>query len=383
MDLSFLTSIRGTTGPVSSVIVNASRDAEDTDHAVRVRWSKARADLSSQGADEETLAAMDSVVGDTHGVPGQHGHVVYAADGTVLAQAVVTEFPQDYRARVGPLPDPLLYVYSESPRVPYVLAVVDTLGADLWTVHADGRATTQRVEGEDWPVHKVREGGYHHNQMQRTVDNRVADNAGRVAGAIAQTLRGTEADIVAIAGEIAVRGEVRARLPDWAEPKAVDLEAGSRPTGSSTTPLNDELRGILAGIAQRELDEAIAEFEQGRANRERTTEGLASVVHALQRGQVRTLLWSTARRDTETWLWFGPSAEQLALTSQEVRDMGVQDPVAEYAAPVLLRAAAAGSAELLLVPQHRTTTANAGTEPVELTDGIGALLRFDDPTMTS
>ncbi len=374
MDLRFLTAIRGTQGPVSSVITNVSRDAEDTDHAVRVRWNKAREDLRSQGADDETLNALDRAVGDKEGMPGPQGHIAFAADGEILSQAIVTEFPQDYRARVGPLPDPLLYLYSESPRIPYVLAVVDTLGADLWTVYGDGRATTQRVEGDDYPIHKVREGGYHHKQMQRAVDNRVADNAGRVAGAVAQALRDTGAEVAAISGEVQVRGEVRARLPEWAEPKAVDLESGARSAGSATSPVNDELHGVLSEVAQRERGEAVAAFEQGRASGDRVAEGLTDVVHALQRGQVHTLLWSTANPGSETWLWFGPSAEQLALTREEVRDMGVTDPVAESAGPVLLRAAAAGSVELLLMPQNRDTP--------QLTDGLGALLRFDDPTMS-
>jgi hypothetical protein len=373
MDLTFLRALRGTSGPVASIIINSSRDAEDADHAVRVRWGKALDDLRSQGADEETLNALEPMLGATTGVPGPHGHVAFAADGEVLAEAVVAEPPQDYRARVGPLPDPLLYLYRDSPPIAYVLAVVDSLGADLWSVHDDGRRRMQRVEGKDWPINKVREGGYHHKQMQRTVENRVADNAGRVAGAVAQALRDTGAEIAAIAGEVQVRGEVRSRLPDWAEPMAVDLESGARAEGSQASPLNEELRGILDDMARRRLSEAAASFRQGRGTDDRVAEGLADVVPALQRGQVGTLLWSTANSGEETRLWFGPSAEQLAMTEHEVRDMGVDAPVKELAGPVLLRAAAAGSAELLLVGEDE--------ESLDLTDGIGALLRFDDPTL--
>lgn len=374
MDLTFLTSIHGTTGPVASLNINSSRDAEDADHEVRVRWSKARADLRSQGADEETLTAMEAVVGETKGVAGPHGHVVFAADGQILAQDTVTEFPQDYRARVGPLPDPLLYLYSESPRIAHVLAVIDSVGGDLRVVQGDGRVINYRVEGEDWPVQKVRGAAYHHNQLQRAVDNQVADNAGRVAGAIANAVRYHGAEVVGIAGEVQIRGEVRVRLPEWAEEKAVDLEAGARHAGAGRSPLEEELQEVLLAQAQRQTAEALASLEQGRANRDRVAEGLTNVVYALQRGQVQTLLWSTANTGAEERLWFGPAAEQLALTDQELRDMGVTQPVQELAGPVLLRAAAAGAAELLLIPQQEDTA--------QLSGGLGALLRFDDPNLS-
>ncbi|MFD0775258.1 hypothetical protein ACFQZ2_15095, partial [Streptomonospora algeriensis] len=351
MDLSFLSSLQDTAGPVASLHINASRDAEDADHAVAVRWTKAREDLRSQGADEPTLSAMDAVVGRTEGVSGPHGQVLFAADGAILLNVAVFEPPQDHLARVGPLPDPLLYIRSQRTTVPYVLAVVDSIGGDVRTVYADGRTSTRRVEGEDWPVQKVREGAYHHNQMQRAVDNQVADNAGRVAGAVAAEAKRNGAEVVAVAGEVQVRGELRVRLPDWLEPRAVDLESGSRAAGSEKSPLEEELRQHLQQRAQAQVTEVLETFEQGRANRDRVVEGFAGVVRALQRGQVETLLWSSGPAETGVRLWIGPSGEQLALEEQELREMGVQEPVSESAGPAVLRAAAATSARVVLIPQ--------------------------------
>ncbi|MDT0304078.1 baeRF2 domain-containing protein [Streptomonospora wellingtoniae] len=372
MDLSFLASVESTTGQVASLNINASRDAEEADHAVRVRWQKAREDLRSQGADEQTLTAMDEVVGQTGGVAGPHGQVVFAADGGVLLDTVVAEPPQDHLARVGPLPDPLLYIHSQRTPIPYVLAVVDSVGGDVRSVHGDGRTVHRRVEGEGWPVSKVREGAYHHKQMQRNVEQQVADNAGRVAGAVAQEAKRNGAEVVAIAGEVQVRGELRDRLPDWLEPRALDLESGSRAAGSENSPLEEELRGHLEERARAHVAEVQESFEQGRANRDRVAEGLAAVVRALQRGQVETLLWSTGLAETDTRVWIGPSGEQIGVEERELRDMGVDDPVTELAGPAVLRAAAATSAQLVLVPQRDSA-------PEE---GVGAILRFSDPTLT-
>ncbi|QBI53121.1 baeRF2 domain-containing protein [Streptomonospora litoralis] len=371
MDLSFLTSVEGTSGPIASLNINNSRDAEDADHEVHVRWQKAREDLRSQGADESTLGAMDGIVGQTGSVAGAHGQVIFAADGRVLLDTVVSEPPQDYLARVGPLPDPLLYIYSQRTRIPYVLAVVDSQGGDVRTVYGDGRTVHHRVEGENWPVNKVREGGYHHNQMQRNVDNQVAENAGRVAGAAAQEAKRNNAEVVAIAGEVQVRGELRDRLPDWLEPRALDLESGSRASGSEKSPLEEELRRHLEERAQSQVAEVQESFQQGKANRDRAVEGFAAVVRALQRGQVDTLLWSTGLAETDIQVWIGPSGEEIALDEQELREMGVDEPATELAGPAILRAAAATSAQLIMVPQNDSTAE----------DGIGAILRFSDPAL--
>lgn len=371
MDLSFLASLNDTTGPVASLAINTSRDAEDTDHEVHVRWQKAREDLRAQGADEPTLSAMDGVVGRTGSVAGPHGQVIFAAGGEILLDTVVSDPPQDHLARVGQLADPLLYIRSQRTQIPYVLAVVDSLGGDVRTVYGDGRTAHHRVEGDDWPVHKVREGGYHHKQMQRNVDHQVAENAGRVAGAAAEEAKRNGAEVVAIAGDVQVRGELRDRLPDWLEPRALDLESGSRAAGSEASPLEEELRGHLEERNRARVVEVQESFEQGRANRDRAVEGYAAVVRALQRGQVDTLLWSAGPAESDRRVWIGPSGEQIALDKQELREMGVDEPVEEPAGSAVLRAAAATSAHLVLVPQREITAE----------EGIGATLRFSDPSL--
>lgn len=227
MDLTFLQPLYDVPGPVASLYFNASRDAEDADHAIQVRWSKARDELLAQGTDEATVDAIGEVVGRTEGIPGPHGQVVFAAEGEILMDHTVSEPPQDQWNRVGPLADPLPYLLAEGRHLPYVLVVADSIGADLTAEFTDGRTVSLRVEGSDNPVHKVREGGYHHNQMQRAVDEQVGHNADRISAAAAELAARSRADLIAVAGEVQVRGMVQERLPDRFEGMVVDVESGS------------------------------------------------------------------------------------------------------------------------------------------------------------
>lgn len=365
MDLTFLQPLYETSTPVASLYINTSRDTEDADHAIRVRWGKARDELRERGLDETTLEAMDRVVGATEGVPGPHGQAVYAAGGKVLLDSTVSEPPQDYFVRVGTLPDPLPALAAEGHHVPHAIAVVDSIGADLTAEYADGRTVTRRVEGKDHPIHMPRGGGYHHNQMQRATDEQVGHNLDDVAETFAELVDRSKAEVVAVAGEASVRGDLVQRLPERVRERAVELESGSRAPGSETSPVQEELGEHLDRQTDEHVRDAVEAFERGGSDGS-AAEGLDSVVHALQRGQVDTLLWSEGFPGAERKLWIGPSGEQISLNAQELRDMGVSDPVEEEAGPALVRSVAATGADFLRVPGQRLAPE----------DGIAAVLRF-------
>lgn len=365
MDLTFLQPLYDRPAPVASLFINASRDVEDADHVIRVRWDRARAALLEKGATEETVAAMDGVVGRTQGVPGPHGQVVYAAGDEVVFDSTVAEPPQDFQVSVGDLPDPLPYMVADRRHVPHVLVVADSIGADLATEYADGRIEARRVDGGDKPVHKVREGGYHHKQMQRAVDEQVGQNVGLVAEAVTEAAGASGAEVIAIAGEVQVRGDIAEGLPGNLRERVEYLEAGARAPGSENSPLEEELARKLDEKAAEHVRGSVEALGRGRADGT-AVEGMDAVVHALQRGQVETLLWDDGLPGADRELYIGGSGEQVAVAAQELRDMGVAAPRTEPAGSALPRAAAMTGAGLELVQ----------ADQVKLDGGIGAVLRF-------
>lgn len=365
MDLTFLQPLYEASTPVASLYINTSRDSEDADHAIRVRWDKARDELRERGIDEATLEAMDTVVGASEGVPGPNGQAVYAAGGKVLLDSTVSEPPQDHVVRVGTLPDPLPVLAAEGRHVPHAVAVVDSIGADLTAEYADGRTVVRRIEGEDHPIHMPRGGGYHHNQMQRAAGEQIGHNLDEVAETFGELVDRSGAEVVAVAGEASVRGDLVQRLPERVRERVIELESGSRAPGSEGAPLVEELDGHLDRQAGEHVRDAVEAFQRGSSDGS-AAEGLDSVVHALQRGQVDTLLWSEGFPGAERRLWIGPAGEQISLNAQELRDMGVSDPVEEGAGPALVRSVSTTGAEFVRVPEQRLAPQ----------DGIAAVLRF-------
>lgn len=365
MDLAFLQPLYETHGPIASLYINTSRDTETAESKIWIRWEQARRELAAQGMDEETLGAMDEVVGDTEGVSGVHGQVVYAAGGEVLFDSTVSEPPQDYVARGGPLPDPLPYMVAEGRHIPHVLAVVDSIGADLRAEYADGRTVNRRVEGADKPVHKVREGGYHHGHMQRAVDEQVRQNVDQVVDEVTALADRSRAEVVALSGEAQVRGELMERLPERVRERVVVLEAGSRAPGSDSSPLDEELSALLDREAAEHIEQAVSVYERERSGGA-VTDGFADTVRALQRGQVDTLLWTDTLQGADRDLWIGPSGEQIFLSEQTLHDMGIDGSSREKAGPALARAVATTGAELVFVPENEA----------RFEEGIGAVLRY-------
>ena len=368
MDLTFLQPLYDRPAPMASLFIDTSRDTEDADHKIRLRWDQARTALLDKGAPEETVAAMEGVVGRTEGVPGPHGQVVYAAGDEVVYDATVARPPQEFEVSVGALPDPLPYIAADRRRVPHVLAVVDSVGADLTAEYPDGRVVTRRVEGADKPVHKVREGGYHHHQMQRAVDEQVTQNATLVAEAITELAGAAEAEVIALAGEVQVRGVVAERLPVHLQERSQELDAGSRAHGDENSPIAAELADRLAAKAAEHVREAVDALGRGRADGT-AVEGIDSVVRALQRGQVETLLWNDDLPNTDHPLYIGASGEQVFVTTRELRDTGVTEPRTEPAGAAIPRAAATTGAGLELVP----------ADQMRFDDGVAAVLRYATP----
>ncbi|GAA3440550.1 hypothetical protein GCM10018954_101740 [Kutzneria kofuensis] len=63
--------------------------------------------------------------------------------------------------------------------MPYVVVIMDRIGADLRGYSSSGETGRQGHCGrEDFPVHKVAGTGWSHLKMQHRVENTARDNAG-------------------------------------------------------------------------------------------------------------------------------------------------------------------------------------------------------------
>ncbi|XVV05660.1 hypothetical protein ACQPW3_09810 [Actinosynnema sp. CA-248983] len=87
-------------GPFASVYLDASHDTEDAAKALELRWRGLRDDLARQGADEDTLRAMDTAA--LEPAVGKAGRALIAAHGELLLDWALPRPPAADSARWSP-----------------------------------------------------------------------------------------------------------------------------------------------------------------------------------------------------------------------------------------------------------------------------------------
>ncbi|WP_438387755.1 baeRF2 domain-containing protein [Actinopolyspora saharensis] len=374
MKLGYLQDVYDNRGPFVTVYLDTSGNVEDASRTVGLRWRSAREQLSADGASEEDLGAVDEVVGAHQWRAGQRGQLVIAAGGEVVFRDELPDSPEEFSddelARVGPLPHLMPYLRLRSPRVPYVLGLVDRTGADVHVVDAGRHSGSVSVEGESGPVHKSHTAGEGHEKSHHdAVEEQWRRNAEQVAAAVDEQALRVAAETIVLAGERQIRRMVHDQLRKGFRDRVVATEAGHRDRNASEQTLQREVAEAVDAVVREQVDSAVQDFERELGQRDRAVDGWADTVTALQRGQVGTLLRSRSEvGDPPASLWIGPDPKQIALDRSGLAELGVSDPEQVSADEALVRALVGTDAELVLVDPERKL----------LTAGIGAVLRYTE-----
>ncbi|MFJ4777606.1 hypothetical protein [Streptomyces sp. NPDC088762] len=360
MKLQFLGPLYAHPGPVASVCLDTSRDQEDPDRALDLRWRKLRRSLLAHEADEATVGAVEAAVGTDDEVAGRHGQAIFAAHGSLLLAERLPEPPDRDSARYGMLPDTLGLALQHSPDIPYAAVAIRR-------VHlAEAAEEELRLDLETgrWPMSRVAPGTHVHRRIPvdgwpKEADQLLAELVAAVgAGGL---------ELVVLAGDPwSVNGLVRS-APKKLLGHFVKLKDGHyRRPEPGRALLEEELgllfEGRLSDHDRHQLDAYLGQ----RARHPEYVEGLAATVAAFQRGQARTLILNRPVR-IDRHLWVGAAPTQLALSGEDLSAFGLnyfwEEPAPGAA---LVRAAAGTQAELIAVPED--------VLPVE--DGVAVLLRY-------
>lgn len=373
MRLGFLQELYEQPGPFATVYLDTSGDAEDAAKAVELRWRAAKERLSEQGADSATVQAIEDRIGEHQWQTGKRGQVFVATQGEVVFSDELpeppTEFSDDELARCGPLPHLMPYLRSRSARIPYVVAVVDHEGADIKAVNAERQSATTSVEGEGHPLHKTRS-GYAGNEQhyQHSVEEQWRRNADEVVKEISKQASRLGVDMIVLAGDVQQRQLVRKELGKGLRERVVEIETGQRAQNVDEESMGEEVSEAIRSVVEARVAETVEAFQRERGRRERAVEGWQQTVGALQREQVQTVLWSVVPGKTERDVPVGPAAGHIALDDRELAGMGVDQVEHVPASEAVVRSLVSSDAELVLVEPDR----------VELSEGVGAVLRYSD-----
>ena len=374
VDLHFVSQLTQTPGPYATVYLDASHDTEDAAREEALRWAAHRADLAEQGADDDTLAALDAAVEDGAAAVGRAGRVLVAAAGRVLLDRALPEPPAAPSAAWGPAPDLLPMLLDAPEQVTAVVVRVDKTGGEILLADPDGGADPKPVEevrGETYPLHKARGGGMKHLKMQHTVENTWRANVTALAERVDAEVRRTGARVLVLAGDGQSRKLLHDALPERSAGIAVDVEHSGGRSGGDDAELADAVTSAVREAVDAQRHAVLDRLDQERGRPDGLAAvGLEPVLQALRAEQVDTLLLDGGvTRDGE--LWVGESVSQVATDAERLRGLG-SEPVGTLPVDAALLAAAAASGAAF-EPLGGGRTGLVG-KPVE--DGVAALLRY-------
>jgi Bacterial archaeo-eukaryotic release factor family 2 len=363
-------SLLTTPGPYATAYLDATLAKELGPQEVGTRWRALRTTLAEQGADDATLDAMEAAAGRHTEIPGPHGQVLVASDGTLRMDSVLPAPPRRQTARWAPLPHLMPMIAQLAPLVPYVLAVVDRTGGDV-VVRGPHGAQEATVAGDDYEVHKARVGGWAELRYQHRVENTWEANARLVAESVESGVRRIGAQLVVVAGDVRARTALVDALGERAQGLAVQLDHGSRADGASDDKLAAAVTEAVARVAASQDAEVLERFAEARGRAGAgvgygfAAQGLADTVATLRQAEVETLL-IVDDPSSDLCCWIGPDPVHLALTAAELTELGVLEPVEDRLDAALVRAAAGTGASIV--------TLAAGQ--LDLPGGLGVTLRY-------
>lgn len=382
MELHWLKPLLGRPAPFVTVHLDATRADAAGDEEVAGRWRALRRELERAGADRAVLDAIEERVTRPTGVTGPHGRVLIADATEVVVDRVLREPPAQSAAVLDDVPAllPAVRVADQSTR--FLLVEIDRQGADLtWSDGTGLRdAAKESVEGDHDVLHKVREGGgWAHRRMQVRAEDSWERNAETVAAELDRQVIEKQPEIVLVTGDVRAIGLLCNAVGARSRDLIVEVPGGSRADGVNQQAFAQRVATALEAFRERRRSGVLERYrsELGRGGAAVTS--VDDVVTVLQRGQVRDLVLheGVTLPDSslaDRTLWVGPEPLQIAVSEADLAGIGVIDGARRMPADVaLLRAALAQDAGLTIAPDGQ----------VDVVDGVGALLRWNDDSTPS
>jgi hypothetical protein len=370
MDVSFLAPVFAATGPYATVCADVTHTTENADTEVELRVRGLAEKLTEQGAPEVVVEAVRSRLleanegGDVATLRGRA--LVVAADGSVVLDQPLVDAPRREVAEYSPAPDLMPIVRQLPGRVPHIVVIADRVGADISVASLVGRPEIEdEVEGDSFQIRKFPGGGWAHHRYQHNAENKWVHNADNVAERIASLVRRLHPRFVLLAGDVRARQILSDRASDlWSE-LIVSMDEGGRAAGADREPVDQRAAELVAEHEAREEADAVEKIQSAAAHGLAVT-GTASVVEALRKGQVETLVLADQPDDEK--LLVGDSPLLLGTEQGDMDALGVQEVHSLPADRALFAAAVAGDSGVVVVPR----AAMPGNIPV------AAILRYTD-----
>ncbi|MEV6968205.1 hypothetical protein AB0M47_24155 [Hamadaea sp. NPDC051192] len=365
MNLRFLRPLYDTPGPWATVYLDDSLGAERGRADVGLRWRALREALLRQGAAEPMVAAVEEAVRVTPPENGQHGLAVFANAGErvrddpgvqagpdLVHTEVMAAPPPADSAEYGVLPHVAPLLAQRGQRISWLRVVVDPASGSIES--ADSSSID--VSGSEiQPIRKIVSGG----RSDRL------DHAQDVAAELTGLADTMGPEVIIVAGDAEAGRLLIQQLPPRWRSKTVLTDVDAPGPEDDPTALDAVTAQVVAQTARQHADGVLHRLQGDDGD---AVIGIAPVLAAFNLSQVETLLLDPIGL-AGTVLWLDPASGQLAHDQADLPGDGTsaRQVLAEDA---LIRAAATADADLLMV-----TAAGTDRSPLDLVDGVGAVLR--------
>ncbi|MDQ4033489.1 MAG: hypothetical protein M3332_15065 [Actinomycetota bacterium] len=332
-------------GPFLTVQLATEASIENAAQRNQQRWQARREELASSEAPEDVLDVVDPLIPDAH----LHGETLFVvASGEGLHHA--SHWPGLPLREFGcwqtlPVLAPLLDLRQSLP--PHVLVVADRSGADITAVGTE--VSHLSVDGDLEHGRKVHIGGWSHRRYQERAENVWKRNAKDVADAVSRLVLQVDAELVALTGDVRAVQLLQAVLPKEVV-ALVQVLDGSRSVDGSPGVDSQQLNAALAAVSAHDTTALLDKLAEEQGQDDRGAEGAKDTAAALAMAQVQVLLVHDDPTDSRT-AWFGSDPTLVALTADELRDLGVDEPQSGRLIDVFLRSALGTGAGVRIVPE--------------------------------
>lgn len=354
--------LASTEGPYVSVYLQDTRDGADGTTRFETQWQGIRRRLHDDHVPGEVVDQIEAALVATPPAGGRLHAVIASPHGVVIDERVDGTLPEPV-LRISDYPYVLPLAAAELAHPAYVFAAVDHRGAEL-TIHGDGDAWTEEVDGGNHPIHKPASAGWNgYGDFAKTAEEAIRKNIRKVADRLTELVDQTGAVVVFVCGEVRARSEVLAALPDRIAIHVTCLPAGAYGHRATEAEVRDT---VDEEFRRRRVAHVRSVVELYRAEKGRRSglavDGLGEVCAALRSGTLDTLIVSGLH---DTTVLSGSDLGAVAPDADVLSELG------EFPARV-----ARADEALPFAAVRQGASVIAVDDDLGARDGVAALLRY-------
>ena len=247
--------------------------------------------LAAGGAPAADRRVVDRILSEPTGVGRPSSRFLVVTDGEPIIDEVLA----------GPMASAEIVAYTAVPNLlplligrgndaTYLIAEAGREGGEIHVFRASQSAMLHRtdVQGRTDSLNKVQAGGWSHSRYQHHSEEIWKQNQNQLADAVDSLVRELRPRLVVLAGDLRAVQLLAEELSPAAREISTTVSSHVRAAGSSRGALNEHVAKKLDEL--QASDEAAAVDRLSAGDFENGAVGVGAVIHALQQGQVETML---------------------------------------------------------------------------------------------